>query len=320
MSWILLTVLSVMIWGLADVISKKGTDINDEYSHVRFVICNGVVMLFALPILGLFSESGQSIRSLLAEYPVFFCVTLAYLISLLFSFFSFRNMEASVSSPLCNTSAAMVFFMLLFFYIFTGHMSDVYDLLIPINVFASILICVGVIAIGIVRSDEEKEISKRDRILNKSIKYGAAAILFPLLSAFFDALESVGDSLMVDENAGVGIGSIDYMRLWALTYLFLCIPLWIYLFIKEKKVYQPLRKSEGFKLTAGLAEVIAYTIYIVALDQEPFFVSFLSSTYCVFSIIFSHIFIHEKLSRAQYICIFVIIMGLMLFGISEGLA
>ena len=120
MSWILLTVLFVMIWGLADVISKKGTDINDEYSHVKFVICNGVVMLFALPILRLFSESGQSIIGLLAEYPVF--------------------------------------------------------------------------------------------------------------------------------------------------------------------------------------------------------VSFLSSTYCVFSIIFSHIFIHEKLSRAQYICIFVIIMGLMLFGISEGLA
>ena len=89
---------------------------------------------------------------------------------------------------------------------------------------------------------------------------------------------------------------------------------------KRKKVYQPLRKSEGLKLTAGLAEVIAYTIYIVALDQEPFFVSFLSSTYCVFSIIFSHIFIYEKLSRAQYICIVVIIIGFMLFGISEGLA
>ena len=37
------------------------------------------------------------------------------------------------------------------------------------------------------------------------------------------------------------------------------------------------------KLASGFAEVTAYTLYILALEREPFFVSFLSSTYCVFS-------------------------------------
>lgn len=58
--------------------------------------------------------------------------------------------------------------------------------------------------------------------------YGAAAILFPLLSAFFDAPESVGDSLTVDAEAGAGIGSLDYMRLWAVTYLLACVPLFFH--------------------------------------------------------------------------------------------
>jgi drug/metabolite transporter (DMT)-like permease len=110
------------------------------------------------------------------------------------------------------------------------------------------------------------------------------------------------------------------MRLWAATYLLICIPLWIYLLIKEKKVYQPFSKKEGLKLASGLAEVSAYTLYILALEQEPFFVSFLSSTYCVFSILFCRIFLKEKLSKGQYLCIAVIIAGLALFGIAEGLA
>ena len=320
MLWISLTVISVALWGLADMISKKGTDLNDPYSHIRFVICTGLAMLVFLPFFRFFSESGSSLIQLLKDYPVFLLITLAYVISLLFSFFSFRHMEASVSAPLCNTSAAMVILMLLGFYAVSGRGRDIGELLTPLNVIASVLVCSGVIAIGMVRSGETKALpDRREGLIQTVRQYGAAAILFPLLSAFFDALESVGDSLMVDEAAGVGIGSIDYMRLWVLTYLLICIPLWIYLSVKEKRPYQPFSRRDGLKLASGFTEVMAYTLYILALDREPFFVSFLSSTYCVFSILFCRIFLKEKLSTGQYICITVIIAGLALFGIAEGI-
>lgn len=316
MIWVILTVVSVAIWGLADMLSKKGTEPEDPFSHIRFVICTGVAMLVFTPFFRAFSESGASLPQLLAQYPVFLLITLAYVVSLLLSFFSFRHLEASVASPLCNTSAAMILLMLLAFYLFSGRRRGVLELLTPLNVLASLLVCGGVIAVGIVRSAEEEQLQERREL----VQYGAAAILFPLMSAFFDALESVGDSLMVDAEAGAGIGSIDYMRLWAATYLLICIPLWIYLLVKEKKAYQPFSKKEGLKLVSGLAEVTAYTLYILALEREPFFVSFLSSTYCVFSILFCRVFLKEKLSKGQYLCIAVIIAGLALFGIAEGLA
>lgn len=316
MIWVILTVVSVAIWGLADMLSKKGTEPEDPFSHIRFVICTGVAMLVFTPFFRAFSESGASLPQLLAQYPVFLLITLAYVVSLLLSFFSFRHLEASVASPLCNTSAAMILLMLLAFYLFSGRRRGVLELLTPLNVLASLLVCGGVIAVGIVRSAEEEQLQERREL----VQYGAAAILFPLMSAFFDALESVGDSLMVDAEAGAGIGSIDYMRLWAATYLLICIPLWIYLLVKEKKAYQPFSKKEGLKLASGLAEVTAYTLYILALEREPFFVSFLSSTYCVFSILFCRVFLKEKLSKGQYLCIAVIIAGLALFGIAEGLA
>ena len=161
----------------------------------------------------------------MAQYPVSLLITLAYVISLLLSFFSFRHLEASAASPLCNTSAAMILLMLLAFYLFSGRKQDMRELLTPLNVLASLLVCGGVIAVGIVRSAEEEQLRERRELAQTVKRCGAAAILFPLLSAFFDALESVGDSLMVDAEAGAGIGSIDYMRLWAATYLLICIPL-----------------------------------------------------------------------------------------------
>ena len=91
MIWMMLTVVSVATWGLADMIAKKGTELEDPNSHVRFVICTGVAMLAFMPFFRAFSESGSSLPQLLAEYPVFLLITLAYVISLLFSFFSFGN-------------------------------------------------------------------------------------------------------------------------------------------------------------------------------------------------------------------------------------
>jgi drug/metabolite transporter (DMT)-like permease len=49
MIWVILTVVSVAIWGLADMLSKKGTEPEDPFSHIRFVICTGVAMLVFTP-------------------------------------------------------------------------------------------------------------------------------------------------------------------------------------------------------------------------------------------------------------------------------
>ena len=78
----------------------------------------------------LFVISDEVYRSqLLKDYPGFLLITLAYVVSLLFSFFSFRHMEASASAPLCNTSAAMVILMLLGFYAVSGRGRDIGELL-----------------------------------------------------------------------------------------------------------------------------------------------------------------------------------------------
>lgn len=135
---------------------QKGTDLNDPHSHIRFVLCTGVAMLVFLPFFRLCSESGSSLIQLLKDYPGFLLITLAYVVSLLFSFFSFRHMEASASAPLCNTSAAMVILMLLGFYAVSGRGRDIGELLTPLNIIASLLVCGGVVAIGLVRSAEEK--------------------------------------------------------------------------------------------------------------------------------------------------------------------
>ena len=44
------------------------------------------------------------------------------------------------------------------------------------------------------------------------------------------------------------------------------------------------------------------------------------ASYCIVSVILSHIFLRERLKKPQYICVMLVIIGIVLLGISDGLA
>ena len=43
-SWYTSAILTILLWGIADIFYKKGTDPKDRYSHLRIVIMVGLVM------------------------------------------------------------------------------------------------------------------------------------------------------------------------------------------------------------------------------------------------------------------------------------
>ena len=43
------------------------------------------------------------------------------------------------------------------------------------------------------------------------------------------------------------------------------------------------------------------------------------SSYCVASVLWSRLFLKEKLSKAHYACIFLVIAGIVIMGITEGM-
>ena len=54
--------------------------------------------------------------------------------------------------------------------------------------------------------------------------------------------------------------------------------------------------------------------------DRPVLAAPMVASYCIVSLILSRIFLKEKLEKRQYLCIFAVIIGIVLLGISEGLA
>ena len=44
------------------------------------------------------------------------------------------------------------------------------------------------------------------------------------------------------------------------------------------------------------------------------------ASYCIVSVLLSRIVLREKLKASQYACVFAVILGIVMLGISEGLA
>ena len=95
---------------------------------------------------------------------------------------------------------------------------------------------------------------------------------------------------------------------------------WVFLFIKEKKAYNPFAKSERSKGIAACCEEFGQVFYVYAMAKNPLLAAPMVASYCIVSVILSHIFLRERLKKPQYICVMLVIIGIVLLGISDGLA
>ena len=93
------------------------------------------------------------------------------------------------------------------------------------------------------------------------------------------------------------------------------------MWIKTKKAYNPFAISEvKTKGVAACAEEFGQIFYVYAMATKPMLAAPMIASYCIVSVILSRVFLKEKLRASQYACVFAVIVGIVLLGISEGLA
>ena len=103
--WFWFSVIALLCWSGSDLFSKIGCrDGRDKYSHLKMVTAVGVVMgLHAAyeVLVGGVEINGQI---LLTYLPV----SLLYIASMAMGYLGLRYIELSISSPICNSSGAIV--------------------------------------------------------------------------------------------------------------------------------------------------------------------------------------------------------------------
>ena len=326
MSWFIFSLICLLGWGGADLFYKKGTDPEDKHSHLKIAVWVGLVMGVVALILLPFSETGFSPASFFFNAVKYSPASLAYIISMVIGYAGLRYLEVSIVSPVQNASGAFSMIAMMVYFAVTGTVNDDLGDFTPLNIIGTVLIVGGLVALAVVENSlsrkEANALAKtsEEKAKNRKYQFGALALLFPVLYCIFDTVGTAADGIILDEEAGLGLGEIDVLIIYGLTFLLAGIVAWIYMLIRTKKPYNPFQKGEILnKGTAACFEEFGQVFYVFAMARKPMLAAPMVASYCIVSVILSRIFLKEKLKASQYACVVAVIVGIVLMGIAEGL-
>lgn len=315
MSWFVISLITMLCWGAADLFYKKGTDESDRDSHLKIAVWVGLVMGVSALVLLPFSETGFSFGSFILNAVKYSPASLSYIASMVIGYAGLRYLEVSIISPIQNASGAFSTIAMAIFFALKGTFDSFSEEFSLLDIAGTIIIVIGVISLAIVERNLSKEGTPSDKVA-KSFQ----ALIFPIGYCVFDTLGTAADGIILDDEAGLGLGEIDVLILYGLTFMLFGIFAWIVILIKSKKVYNPFTFSEKDKCIAALFEEGGQVFYVFAMAKRPMLAAPMVASYCIVSVILSRIFIKEKLKKSQYICVFTVILGIVILGISEGLS
>ena len=301
--WFTFAIIALLCWSGSDLFSKIGCqEKSDPYSHLKMVTAVGVVMGLHAAYEIFFNGVEMSWSVILTYLPV----SMLYILSMAIGYLGLRYIELSISSPICNSSGAIVAVLTL---ITAGISED----LPPVALVAVALVCVGVIGLGITEANEDEELRRaRQDASNHHYTKSWIAILIPVIYCLLDALGTFADSRVLevlDEDSA--------NCAYELTFLIVGVLCAIYVLgIKKQKL---VAKQEAPKYTGAVFETIGQFFYIYALadTEHVAFAAPIISSYCVASVLWSRIFLKEKLSLKHYLNIAVVVAGIVILGILD---
>lgn len=296
--WFLLSLIAVVFWGGSDLFSKIGSKPEDKYSHWKIVVAVGFVMGVHATVTLLLGAKFSP-----ADFIRYLPATACYIASMILGYVGLRYIMLSVSSPICNSSGAVACILCLAF------LKQIPDKLSTAGI---ILVLIGVTALAFVEKGiEDKNLNKKDE------KYRATfiAVAFPIFYCILDGLGTFADALLLDSGK---INEESANIAYEYTFLFMAVLSYIYVYVIKKEKLK--LKSEAPKLAGALCETAGQFAYIYALGANAVVAAPMISSYCVFSVLLSRIFLKEKLSAKHYGIIFIVFAGIVLMGISEGMS
>ena len=299
--WFILSLIALLCWSGSDIFSKVGSRPDDKFSHWKMVIAVGLVMGLHACYEIFIGGVEISFSAIITYLPA----SLLYILSMILGYVGLRYIELSVSSPICNSSGALA---ALFCFLFLREMPE------PLVWVGVILVAVGVVSLGFAEMGEDDKVRElRQAHANIKYKKSFIALLFPILYCMIDAAGTVADTIIL-ETLDESVANVAY----ELTFLAMGIGAAIYvLLIKRDRLSV---KREGPKLLGGICETAGQFAYIFAIGDEAHTGSAAAiiSCYCVLSVVWSRIFLKEKLSWKHYVSIAIAVCGIAVLGFFDA--
>lgn len=295
----LCTFLTFIAWGVADLFYKLGNDNNDKRSHLKTSIIVGFIMGLHASLYLVFKDVNISLMDLLKYLPVSLC----YILSMVIGYKGLKYLELSICSPIQNSSGVITALLLLIF--FNEKIG-----FIPIIAF--ILIFLGVILLSLIQLRQNKEERVEYRKNNSFKKILTLTIIFPLLYCIFDGMGTFLDAIYLDY--GNFINEDTALIAYEYTFFVYAIFLYFYLMFKQDnlRIF-----DQKYKIFAAIFETVGQFFYVFAMSGNSVIAAPVVGSYCILSMLLSRIFLKEKLTKKEYLAIFLIIIGIIILGIFD---
>ncbi len=301
--WLVFTLITTLLWGIAELFYKKGSHEERKYDHLRVCVLVGAVMGIHAVITLLTADISYDFRNLIAYLPVSLC----YILSMACSFFGIRFIEESLADPIENTAGAMCSLLCV---IFLGE-----------KIQPLVWVAIAVIVVGIVGVSYMERSTEVNRTKKLGKRLAIVAFAMPFCYAMIDALGSFLDIFFLEMETSPLIGiteeNIELVANVSYELTFAICALILFVFMKIKKVKFELPKQKD-KIVAAVCETGGQLTYVYAMSGNGAIAAPILSSVCVVSLLLSRIFLKEKLTKKQYIFIGIIIIGVLMLGILEG--
>lgn len=316
--WFIFALCTVFFWGTADLFYKMGSAKKDSYSHLKIVVMVGLVMGIHGTYYMFSSGADFGFSDIIRYLPVSFF----YIVSMIFGYVGLRHIELSVASPIQNTSGALVSIMCCIFFI--------QDLSLP-EVLGIATVCIGVFMLGYLEKKEED----RERLdsgveIDKKQQIGFMAILFPVAYCILDAMGTFLDAIYLGEAETESrfewltaiLQNFEVMDedaallAYEFTFLICGLAAWAFLHFIKKEKFNPLK--ERVRTGAAIMETLGQFTYVFAMSDTAVLAAPMVASYSIVSVILSRIVLKEKLTKAQYATVVVVMVGIAVLGLYDA--
>ena len=300
--WFWYSLAALLCWSGSDLFSKIGCrESGDKTAYLKMVMAVGVVMgLHAC--YEIFVNGVEINLSIILTYLP---VSLLYIVSMAIGYIGLRYIELSISSPICNSSGALVAILTLI----TAGLGDMGAL----QLIAITLVAGGVILLGVVEATEDDELrAARQEQGNRKYAKSFLALALPVAYCLLDAAGTFADNRVLET-----LNEASANCAYELTFLAAAVLSFIYVVIIRKDRLLP--KREAPKFLGAICETAGQFAYIYAIaDTEHLAMSApIISAYCAASVLWSRLFLKEKLSWKHYLMIALVVIGIVIMGVFD---
>lgn len=326
MLYYFLSIAALLCWSGSDLFSKMGTREQDKNSHWKVVFAVGFIMgiHFFITLLGgviIDSTVGvDGVHKIVAslfytdfkpiDFAIYLPISALYIFAMVLGYIGLRYIELSISSPICNSSGALAFLLCVVFGIFS-----IEDITV-ITIIGIVMITAGIVALGFIEQREDDEVKKaRQEKANRKYTKSILAFLLPISYLIIDALGTVGDEYLFSdvfiEKTGIEMSDYAANSAFELTFFVLAVFAFIWLkFVKKDGIF----KGNRHLFLGGFCETVGQIFYMAVMFSDFSAGMVIISAYCAISVLWSRIFLKEKLSWKHYTVISWVIAGIVILG------